>query len=110
MRPLRERFTLGKEEETEFDYIGLHVVKKGDSVIVNQDSYLQALEVPDLTDLRMLKGEELLSEEYQTLFRELVGKIGWMTNTSRPDLCYDKMVLNTQVGKAVVSEKQQQRW
>jgi hypothetical protein len=100
MKPLRERFTLGKEEESEFCYIGLDVSKKGDTIIVNQERYVDALEIPDLSELRTLQGHEMVPEEYQTLFREMVGKIGWMTSTSRPDLCFDKVVLNTKVGKA----------
>ena len=104
MKPLKERFTFGKEAESEFDYIGLHVSKKGDSIIVNQDKYVADLEIPDITELKNLLGEEVLPEEYQKIFREIVGKIGWMTNTSRPDLCYEKVILNTKVGKATVND------
>ena len=104
MQPLRERFKFGKEEEDEFDYIGLHVSKKGDAIAVNQDKYLATLEVPDISELRHLQGEDILSEEFLKIFRETIGKIGWMTSTSRPDLVYEKVILNTKVGKASVND------
>ena len=105
MKPLKERFTFGKEEESNFKYVGLQVFTRGDAIVVNQDNYVDSLQTPDVADLYdNLRGADVLTEEYQGYFRELVGKIGWMTNTSRPDLCYDKVVLNTKVGKATVND------
>ena len=105
MKPLKERFTFGKEKESNFKYVGLQVFTRGDAIVVNQDNYVDSLQTPDVADLYdNLRGADVLTEEYQGYFRELVGKIGWMTNTSHPDLCYDKVVLNTKVGKATVND------
>ena len=54
-----------------------------------------------------MKGEDQLGEENQGNFRELVEKIGWITNTWRPDLYYDKIILSTKVGKATVNDFKQ---
>ena len=59
-----------------------------------------------IKDIRAQPLEYFENRDYlnQKIFRELIGKIGWMTITSRPDLCYEKVTLNTKVGKATVND------
>ena len=45
--------------------------------------------------------------ENQTDFRAMVGRIGWLANNSRPDLCYDSIALSTKVGKATLADLKQ---
>ena len=104
MEPLRARFLFGKEEESDFKYVGSSVSKKGDSIVVCQDGYIDALAMPELEEFIGMKGDDFVSEESQVVFRELVGKIGWLANTTRPDLCFNKLVLSTKVGKATVTD------
>ena len=104
MQPLRERFLFGSEEESFFKYVGLSVSKQGDSIHVSQDSYVDSLCAPDTDDFATMPGHSLVNENGQTTFRELVGKLGWLANTTRPDLCFDKLTLSTKVGKATVTD------
>ena len=70
--PLKERFTFGKEEEQDFNYVGHHVKQVGPNIIIDQDAYVADVEVPD-TVLNDLKPDKLLDEEGQSDFRAVVG-------------------------------------
>ena len=107
MIPLRERFLFGKEEDSVFKYTGMQVVKNGDFIFIDQDHYIESLEIPSIHDISDLNCDDLLDEEYQHKFRSITGQIGWIANTSRPDLCYDKIILSTKVGKATVKDFKQ---
>ena len=78
--------------------------KKGDAVVVSQEGYIDNMILPELEDFCGMKGDDIVSADSQVVFRELVGKIGWLANTSRPDLCFDKLILSTKVGKATVAD------
>ena len=66
MKPLKERFTFGEEEESNFKYVGLQVFTRGDAIVVNQDNYVDSLQTPDVADLYdNLRGADVLTEEYQ---------------------------------------------
>ena len=75
MGPLKARFMFGHEAESDFKYVGLTVSKKGDSVVVSQEGYIDALTMPELEEFTGMKEHELVKEESQVVFRELVGKI-----------------------------------
>ena len=108
MNTLKKRFMFGKEEESTFRYTGMQVFQRADSIVINQDHYIESLEVPNINQLGDdLNGDSILSVENQDVFRSIVGQIGWISNTSRPDLCFDKMVLSTKVGKATVKDFKQ---
>ena len=51
--------------------------------------------------------DSMLDEEAQGDFRAIVGKIGWISTTSRPDLSYDNLVLSTKLGNATVRDMRQ---
>ena len=104
MKPLRERFLFGNEEESPFNYVGLTVSKKGDNIIVSQESYIDSMSVPEIEEFSGMRGVDTVDADSQVIFRELVGKIGWLASTSRPDLCFDKLILSTKVGKATVTD------
>ena len=60
--------------------MGLHVTQEDGNITVDQNRYIEELDVPDASTL--LSGiedlNELLDEEGQSEFRTLVGRVGWM--------------------------------
>ena len=98
LEPLKQRFTFGREDEEDFFYVGLHVQQLQDTIIVDQDSYVDSLEIPEFSGGHDLHA--ILDEEGQAAFRAVVGRIGWVAGSSRPDLSYDNLVLSMKVGKA----------
>ena len=44
--------------------------------------------------------DDLLDEDGQSDFRSAVGRIGWVSNSSRPDLAFNHLLLSTKIGSA----------
>ena len=104
MVPLKERFMFGREEEGDFKYVGLHVKQNTDSIVTDQDQYTDSLDVPIISGYEDSEEDDLLTDNDQAEFRSVVGKVGWVANTSRPDLAYDHLVLSTKLGNATLRD------
>ena len=74
------------------------VEQKEGAIVVNQDHYLETIEVPEME--KYSDAKDLLSEKDQESFRGVVGKVGWLSNLSRPDVSFDTVVLSSKLGKA----------
>ena len=108
MIPLKCRFEFGSDEDEDFLYVGMHVVQSADQIVVDQDQYVDDLEFPDIEQYSgQNDANALLEEQGQADFRAVVGKIGWLANSTRPDLNYDNVVMSMKVGKATLREMRQ---
>ena len=108
MEPLKKRFLFGREEDSEFKYVGVRVQQNIDEITTDQDQYVEELLVPDLKDFEKVdEVDSLLDDEGQAEFRTVVGRLGWVASTSRPDLSYDSLVLSTKLGDATVRDMKQ---
>ena len=105
LQHLKEKFQFGSEEEGEFRYVGMQVKQGLDGILVDQNHYLDTVEIPETDHDK--PDDELLGEDGQSDFRGIVGKIGWLGGVSRPDLAYDHVVLSTRLGKATVADVKQ---
>ena len=97
--PLKQRFTFGSEDEDDFKYVGMHIRQVGNTIVTDQDSYVDNLEIPYLEPNKG-KLDDLLDENGQSDFRSAVGRIGWISNSSRPDLAFNHLLLSTKIGSA----------
>ena len=104
LMPLKERFTFGNEEEDEFKYVGMHVKQVGSTIVTDQNFYVENLEIPYMESLNGADLDNLLDEDGQAEFRSAVGRIGWVANSSRPDLSYNNLILSMKVGNACVRD------
>jgi hypothetical protein len=98
LNPLKQRFTFGTEDEDDFKYVGMHVKQVGSTIVTDKDSYVANLEVPEIKPGSSM--DDLLDEEGQADFRAVAGRIGWIANSSRPDLSYANLVLSMKVRNA----------
>ena len=73
MNKLRQAFKFGTEEESEFRYVGMNFKQEDETIIVDHDHYIMALEEPDMELVKTKKNDEILDEEGQTEFRSVVG-------------------------------------
>jgi transposase InsO family protein len=104
MSKLRDRFLAGKLEESKFKYIGFEIVQSVDGIIMDQSSYIQELENGILTPQRaMLKQAQLDGKEI-TLLRQLVGRLNWAVQGSRPDMSFEMIDLSTKLKQGYVAD------
>ena len=105
MLPLMQRFKFGSEGDTDFLYVGFHVVQSGGEIVVDQNRYIDDVEIPDTRQGVAVENlDAIMDEEGQSEFRAVVGRIGWIANSTRPDLSFDNLVLSTKLGKATVRD------
>ena len=107
MEPLKGRFKFGREGDSAFKFVGVNVQQTDDSVTTDQDQYVEELDVPQMKEIALNEADSLLDDEGQSDFRAIVGKIGWIANTSRPDVSYDSLMLSTKLGEATLSDMRQ---
>ena len=81
----------------EFRYVGMNVKQYDVCLVINQDHYIHSMEFPQETSEN---GKNILNDEEQREYRRLVGRIGWLSNHSRPDLIFDYVSLSAKLGKA----------
>lgn len=102
--PLKQKFTFGSEDEDDFKYVGMHVRQVGASIVCDQDTYIENMEIP-YTDFERNKDmNDLLDIDGQSDFRSAVGRIGWVSSSSRPDLAFHHLLLSTRIGHATVRD------
>ena len=63
---MKQRFTFGSHESLPFKYVGLHIEKEGNGIVINQDHFVNSIEAPDLKGISTLKKSSLLPDEFQT--------------------------------------------
>ena len=84
---VEEELTVSKIEEDIFRFTGLDVKAVTDGIEISMKDYSQSLR--DITEIRKVDDRtEPLSKLEMKLFRKMTGKIAWLANSTRPDLCY----------------------
>ena len=108
MGPLKKRFCFGREEIGDFQYVGLHVRQENEYIVTDQERFVETIEIPNLEDYSgRYNAHDLLNDDDQRDYRGMVGKIGWLSQTSRPDLAFDNLVLSTKLGNATFDDLKQ---
>ena len=75
METVKSSFTFSQEESEQFRYIGMNMIQDNQGVVVNQDHYVQSLELPDMNIAKDLKCDDILCCDGQAEFRSCVAKI-----------------------------------
>ena len=105
MIPLKERFKFGSEADEDFLYVGMHVVQSSEGIDVDQERYVEELEVPYIKTYSEAGNLDItLDDDGQADYRAVVGRIGYISNSTRPDLAYDNMILSMKLGNATVRD------
>ncbi len=93
----------GKVEEKEFTYIGFRVTQHSGKIILDHSEYMKHLQFPVLDPKRAITKDDQLSCEELTIYRQLIGKLIWAVQGSRPDLAFEMIAASTKLKKGVVA-------
>lgn len=104
MERVRSRFVAGKLEVAQFAYVGFQVVQGNTGILMDQKEYMQGLEGVEVSPQRALQKKQLLTSSEQTHLRELVGRINWAVQGSRPDIGFDMVELSTRFHEGKVED------
>ena len=99
---LKDAFLIGKAEEGAFRYVRTNIEQQGDRIVMNQDHFIDSIELIDLSRFAWMSNYDVLDESCQALFRSKVGALNWPAVETRPDIAYEVMELSTCFRKATV--------
>ena len=75
MLAIKSSFTFSEEESERFRYIGMNMIQNSHGIYVNQDHYIQSLELPDMNIAKDLLCDDVLCSDEQAEFRSCVAKL-----------------------------------
>ena len=104
MKKVKDTFDFSDEEIQKFRYVGMNMIQNKEGVIINQDHYIESLELPDMSVAVNLKSDDILCPEGQAEFRGSVAKVLYVGSQSRPDVCFEGKALSTKFGKATKAD------
>ena len=97
---MSKHFKYGESKNPPCRYLGSNITRVDNDIMLNQDHYVDSLEIPDTSELCNVKRDEILPQKFQTIFRSLASKLNMLAMTSRPDIMFDSKVLTTKYGSA----------
>ena len=104
MTRVKSSLKFGLEEAESFRYVGMNMTQEEGGILIDQDHYVKALELPDMDVADKLNMNDLLPAEGQTVFRGSVAKILHIGYQSRPDVSFEAKCLSTKFGKATKAD------
>ena len=104
MDKFKSTFKISREEECPFRYLGLEISQESDCLKISQSAYLKSLSPVLLSDEIMKNKDHIVSAEEKSIFKRGIGKLGWITSMTRPDVAYHYCVLSTVQANPVISD------
>ena len=88
MGRVKTQYKYGSESKNSFQYCGSMISfdKSAGKITVSQDHYAQSISFPKLDT--KYPSEDFLSQEHFNSFRSCLGKLNWLSTSTRPDLSY----------------------
>ena len=100
---VEEELTVSKVEEDTFRYTGLDVKIVTDRIEVSMEDYSKSLK--EITDIRKTDDRnDPLTKLEMKLYQNMTGKIAWLANSMRPDLCYQALQMSKKNQGATISD------
>ena len=95
-----QRYIFYGKTEGAFRYVRTNIEQQGDRIVMNQDHYIDSIELIDLSRFAGMSNDDTLDESGQALFRSKVGALNWLAVQTRQDIAYEvinetKYILNS---------------
>ena len=102
--PLCKKFQVSKVFSKAFKYVGIDISQDSDKITLDQIDFIKSIEPIPISRDRQLQNHEKCNESESTSYRQLVGKLNWVANQSRPDICFDVCQLSSTMKGPIVSD------
>ena len=104
MKPLTTRFVAGKQESSNFRYIGFEMKQTNKEATLDQEKYVNSIESTRIDPGRAKEKNSSLTTMEQTQLRSLVGQCNWVAQGTHPDLAYEVVELSSRFKDGHVSD------
>ena len=100
---VEEQLTFSKVKEDVFWFIGLDAKAVEIGIKISIEDYSDSLK--DITEIRKTDDRsEPLTKVEMKLYRKMTGKLAWLANSTRPDLCYLALQMSNKNQEATISD------
>ena len=87
---LKEVFEVSSEHSTAFQYLGIDMNQAEDySICISQENYVNRLKHIPVSEERSRLKEEVINDEERQQLRSVVGKLNWLSGSTRPDISFN---------------------
>ena len=105
MSQFKNIFMISREDKQAFKYLGIVLTQNKDgTIILDQKSFLDSMEVDLLQKEDMKDKERTANKEEIRLFRQGVGKLGWITSITKPEAALSFCILSTKQSQPIISD------
>ena len=101
---VRKQFHVGDQSNSAFKYIGLKFVQKENGIELNQNQYCKVVDPIPVSAARASRKLENCNKKEIDNLRSLVGQLGWLCTSTRPDLSYDVLELSCKLNHPKVED------
>lgn len=101
---MKKQFAAGTAYEDLFRYVGLNIKQHPGKITVDQNHFIERIEMIPITSNRLSQKGEPLTDEERTQYRALVGQVNWTSNQTRPDLNFEVVELSIKFKDPLVSD------
>ena len=101
---IRKEFTVGKENEGSFKYVGMQIQSRKNIILLDQNTYAKSLNLIELSKERSTEKQCPVTDEEKKMMRAKIGQHLWLGRQTRPDLLFDTSDLSTRVNRANVQD------
>ena len=101
IQPIRDTFSLSKENTNTFSYLGIEIKQSEDGITMHQNSYIETLKpmsIQNKSNNRLLSPNEIRD------FKALIGQMQWVSKQTRPDMSFATCNLSTHSKKATTTD------
>jgi len=99
------KFTVGKTQEDEFDFLGRHVTQRKDYTIeVDMDKYLRGVDTVNIPMARRKQSQPPLTPKELRDYRSIVGQLAWPARQVMLQLAYHVSDLQQKTTQAIVHD------
>ena len=103
---LRETFSVGREENCNFRYLGLNIQPEKFHIAIDQNNYIEQLKKVDIDPVCKFQKKLNLSDSERDRLRAKIGQLLWISNHTRPDISCDVSILASKLKDATINEFQ----
>ena len=104
MKPLKTQFVAGKQESSNFRYIGFEMKQTNKEATLDQEKYVNSIESIRIDPGRAKEKNNSLTAMEQTQLHSLVGQCNWVAQGTRPDLACEVVKLSSRFKDGHVSD------
>eukprot|EP00795_Rhopilema_esculentum_P002321 gene2321-biopygen11363 len=104
LKPLAERFTVGRRAKDNFTYIGFDIKQTHKGITISQGAYVENIQSIKIDPGRAKEKKSPLTSEEQKQFRRIVGQCNWVAQGTRPDLAFDVVEMSSKFNSSQVSD------